>query len=135
LSHPNPQIRSRNLTFSTKEPATLRWIEAMSKDAILWDVGANAGLYSVLAARRGIDVVAIEPSALNCEFLVRNTSLNDVCERILVVPLALGSRATQVAPMNIKSSAWGDSQNAYATKRGQTGEVENFEISYRTLGL
>lgn len=135
ISHPNPQIRSRNLTFSTKEPDTLQWIDGLDPSSVLWDIGANVGLYSVYAALNGHSVIAIEPSAFNIEFLVRNIEANDCNERISILPIAIGKSARGFAKMILKSTAWGDSQNAFSTQMGQSGEQESFAISYQTLGV
>jgi FkbM family methyltransferase len=135
LSHPNPQIRSRNESFSSKEPDTLEWIDRFSQDSTLWDIGANVGLYSVYAGLRGTSVVAIEPSVFNLEFLVRNISLNKLDDKVSVLPIAVGGIEPGFAALSLRSCAWGDSQNAFATLMGQSGEVEQFTINYRVFGV
>lgn len=135
LSDPNPQIRSRNETFSTKEPATLSWIESFEQDSLFWDVGANVGLYSVYAAIHGVRVVAFEPSAFNLEFLVRNINLNNVSSRVDVLPIATGGTGVSVNELHLSSTAWGDSQNSFGTKRGQYGTEIEVAIEYRVLGV
>lgn len=91
LAHPNPQIRSRNNTFSSKEPETLSWIDSFAAKDVLWDVGANVGLYSVYAGLRGVIVYAFEPSVFNLEFLVRNIHANLVTDAVGVIPVAVGT--------------------------------------------
>ena len=87
---PSRLSRWRVATFSTKEPETLEWIDAIPKESVVWDIGANIGLYSVYAAKqRHCKVLAFEPSVFNLELLARNISLNDVADRICIVPLAL----------------------------------------------
>jgi len=135
LTHPNPQIRSRNLTFSSKEPDTLQWIQSFDANSVLWDIGANVGLYSVFAALNGHTVVAIEPSVFNLEFLVRNIVANHVNEKVSILPIAIGNPGDGFETLNLKSTAWGDSQNAFATELGQSGNIENFEIRYQILGM
>jgi len=135
LIHPNPQTRSRNNSFSTKEPDTLAWIERFPKGSVLWDVGANVGLYSVYAALCGASVVSIEPSVFNLEFLVRNISINRVSDRVQVLPVAVGGVVPGFSKLSLQSTAWGDSQNAFATLLGQSGEQQDFEIDYQTLGF
>lgn len=49
---PNLLSHYRAISFSVKEPDTLEWIDKMPKNGILWDVGANVGLYSIYAAKR-----------------------------------------------------------------------------------
>src|SRR5262249_5088133 len=72
LSVPNALNQFRAQTFSTKEPETLEWIDTMARGAVMWDIGANVGLYSCYAAKsRGCRVFAFEPSVFNLETLAR----------------------------------------------------------------
>lgn len=52
-----------------------------------WDVGSNIGLYTLLAASRGADVVAFEPSIENAATIERNLRQNELSAR--VIPKAL----------------------------------------------
>ena len=78
-----------------KEPWTVAWIEeSMSAGGVLYDVGANVGAFSLIAAkvcaRRGT-VVAFEPGFASYAHLCANIVLNR-CESIIVpLPVALGS--------------------------------------------
>lgn len=40
----------RAQTLLTKEPDTIEWIDTFQKDDVLWDIGANVGVYSLYAA-------------------------------------------------------------------------------------
>ena len=65
----NPLLRLRAETFLTKEPETLEWIDRMNDDSVLWDIGANVGIYSIYAAvSKRANVIAFEPSFFNLEF-------------------------------------------------------------------
>lgn len=134
LAEPGPQIRSRNKTFSTKEPATLAWIESFGRESVLWDIGANIGLYSVYAAKLGVKVVAVEPSVFNLEFLVKNINLNQVSDSVDVLPIAVGGSDISLNRLNLSSMAWGDSQNSFGTTRGQYGTDIEVAVDYRLLG-
>ena len=62
LAVPNWLAGWRVDTFSSKEPETLEWIDSLPEGSVLWDVGANVGLYSVYAAKkRRCRVWAFEP--------------------------------------------------------------------------
>lgn len=135
FTHPNPQIRSRNETFATKEPETLAWIETFQEGEILWDVGANVGLYSVYAAKRGCRVIAFEPSVFNLEFLVRNVCLNDVADRVSVAALALGGISPGFSMLKMSSTAWGDSQHNFGGSESRDGVADGSQIKYQVLGL
>jgi len=74
---PNPLTRWRVKTYSEKEPETLAWIDGMTHADVLWDIGANVGLYSLYAAKRNdMTVLSFEPSIFNLELLGRNCHLN-----------------------------------------------------------
>jgi FkbM family methyltransferase len=55
---------------------------------VVWDVGANVGFYSLLAARKAAKVIAFEPLPENLAYLRRHIELNRLEERIEVCPAA-----------------------------------------------
>jgi len=64
-------------TYATKEPETLDWIDSTIKPGdVLYDLGANIGIYSLYAAIKGAVVFAFEPEALNFAQLNRNIVAN-----------------------------------------------------------
>ena len=73
---PNAIALGRAQTLLTKEPGTIRWIERMSPGEVLYDVGANVGVYTLYAASRGVKVYAFEPEAENYALLCRNIATN-----------------------------------------------------------
>lgn len=71
--------RYRAESYASKEPETLDWLDANLRDGdVLYDVGANIGVYSLYAAKRrpGCRVYAFEPAGQNFARLLRNVSLN-----------------------------------------------------------
>ena len=67
----------RVTTLFTKEPGTIAWLDKEVKEGdVLFDIGANIGLYSVYAASKGAKVYAFEPHIINAAKLLLNTSLN-----------------------------------------------------------
>ena len=92
VSCPNWMTYWRARTLLTKEPDTIAWIESFEKGDVLFDVGANIGLYSIFAAKRGHTVVAFEPEAANYAELCRNLSLNALDQRVTCFPIALSDR-------------------------------------------
>jgi FkbM family methyltransferase len=80
-------------TFSTKEPETLEWIDTFPLGSVVWDIGANIGLYSCYAAKmRDCKVYAFEPSVFNLDLLARNIFLNGLTEKVVMVPLPLSDK-------------------------------------------
>lgn len=68
-------------SFFEKEPETVAWIETMIRDGdVVYDVGANIGLYSIYSAIRhpNARVYAFEPLRGNYQRLCDNAQINDV---------------------------------------------------------
>ncbi len=79
----------------------------MTEGAVFWDVGSNIGLYSCYAAKaRGIRVFACEPSVFNLELLAKNIYLNELVEKVVIVPLPL-SDSIKTSTLNMSTMEWG----------------------------
>ena len=134
LGSANPRLDFRTRTFETKEPATLKWIESFDPNSVLWDIGANIGLYSIYAAKvRSCKVFAFEPSVFCLEFLARNIWLNDLQDQITIVPNPLSDN-TQANLLTLHSREWGDSSNSFGTTLNQDGKEINASFDYKILG-
>jgi FkbM family methyltransferase len=132
---PNEIAEARARTFSTKEPETLSWIDAIPEGAVLWDVGANVGLYSCYAARaRGCRVVAFEPSVFNLELLARNIFLNRLTDKVIIVALPLCTRL-QESTLNMTTTAWGGALSTFGADHGFDGRALQRVFEFRTVGL
>jgi FkbM family methyltransferase len=80
------------LTSRTPDGANmLAWARILSPDDVFVDVGANAGLYSVMAADLGAKVVSVEPFPESRKALTANQDLNGF--EFEIVPAALASDA------------------------------------------
>lgn len=74
----NDHCAWRVKTIYQKEPDTIAWIDSMSPGETLIDVGANIGIYSIYAAKRGLRVYAFEPEAQNYALLTRSIMVNEM---------------------------------------------------------
>lgn len=84
----------RAKTFATKEPGTLRWLATARPGDVVYDVGANIGLYTLVAARAVGPlgrVYAFEPHAANLVSLLRNVAINQFNDRVTILASALGA--------------------------------------------
>ncbi len=132
---PNALCRYRAESFSLKEPDTLKWIDEIPADAVLWDIGANVGLYSIYAAKaHDCRAFAFEPSVFNLELLARNVFLNDLQERVTIVPLAL-SDALGPSLFKMSSTAWGGALSTFGEDFDQHGGKLNSIFEYQTMGV
>ncbi|MDV0442885.1 FkbM family methyltransferase [Methanorbis rubei] len=63
----------------------------ISEGDVVFDCGANLGIFSLLAAYRGGEVFAFEPVPEARKLLKQTLDLNpELCERVTIVPYALG---------------------------------------------
>ena len=70
----------RAKTFFTKEPDTLKWLDQNgSNTKILYDIGANVGIYSLYYSKKFNSLSYIfEPSFLNLNLIQNNLLLNNL---------------------------------------------------------
>jgi len=135
FSVPNRLNDYRIQTFATKEPATLEWIEAIPPGSVLWDVGANIGLYSVYAAMaQKCKVFAFEPSVFNLELLARNIALNNLQETVCIVPIALSDKIG-TSMFKMSNTEWGGALSTFGESFDQDGLELRQVFEYQTLGL
>lgn len=103
--------------FGQDEPETVAWIMALPADTVLWDIGANIGLYSLLAARRGLRVLAFEPSASSFAAMTRNIEINGFDQTIAAYCLAFAEQ-TGLVTLNMTSTAAGHSMHTIEAREG-----------------
>ena len=132
---PNRLSHYRVNTFHTKEPETLEWIDKFKKKTTFWDIGANIGLYSCYAAKKNLcKVYAFEPSIFNLEWLGRNIFINNLVEKIVVIPIPLTEIISQNT-LNFSSTEWSGALTTFGQSYGHDGKdlKKVFELS--TLGM
>ena len=129
LSVPNKLCKMRADSFSTKEPETLNWIDGFPKGSILWDIGANIGLYSIHAAKsRNSIVYSFEPSVFNLEVLARNISLNNVEDLVTIMPFAINDKIGR-GNLSMSTSNWGGALSTFDKTYGMDGE--DFKVVFK----
>lgn len=135
LCTPNEICDYRAREFSVKEPDTLEWIDSIGKDSVIWDIGANVGVYSIYAAKRkNAKVWAFEPSFFNLEMLARNINLNGLQDQIKILPLALNNRIG-FSQMRHSTISWGGALSTFEKDYGYDGKKLKEIFSYSTFGV
>jgi FkbM family methyltransferase len=109
---PNSHCAWRVQTLYTKEPDTIAWLNRMQPGEVLFDVGANMGQYSLLAAQRGVRVHAFEPESQNFALLVRNIIVNNLSDMVTAWPVALSDHVS-LDILHLSSLLAGGSCHAY----------------------
>lgn len=132
---PNEICVWRAKTFAEKEPETLEWIDQMNEGSLVWDIGANVGLYSVyMALKKKCVVFAFEPSVFNLELLARNIFLNKLSANINIVPLALSDKLG-TGNMRMTTIEWGGALSTFKEDFGWDGKKINEVFEFVTMGL
>lgn len=128
---PNGLTFYRARTLLTKEPQTIEWLKTFEDGKVLWDIGANVGLYSICAATLGAKVVAFEPAVNNLEWLARNISVNNTVHPITLFPVALFSN-DGLGDFEQRNTAWGGAHNTFS-KFHETSD--SIILRYTTVGM
>ena len=91
----------------------LEYIERNSKKSnVMFDIGANIGAYSLVAAKNGLSVFAFEPAYQNFYQLNRNITLNNVDSMISTFPIAFSTK-TKIEKFNYIDATTGSSKCYY----------------------
>ena len=125
-----------------REPETVVWIEGQLRDGdIMFDVGANVGAYSLIAAKhsRGTArVYAFEPAFANFAALCENIALNRCADSIVPLNIALSDQTT-LGTFNYSELSAGSSLHAFGTNRSCKGQftplLQQLVLSYRVDDL
>ena len=132
---PNATCQYRADSFSTKEPETLDWIDRFGGGGVLFDVGANVGVYSIYHAKtQNASVFAFEPSVLNLPVLVKNINANDLQSKIKVIANPLSARCG-FANFKLTTADEGGSLSAFGVDYGQDGKSITSLMWYETYGF
>ncbi len=90
---PNRKCLHFALSIEKREPMTNKWILAFDRDDVFFDIGANNGIYALMAAvATGCRVYAFEPHFGSYHVLVHNVFANDLQERVSAYPLAVADK-------------------------------------------
>lgn len=133
---PNATCRSRAQRLLTKEPETIEWIERFTGDDILWDIGANVGVYTLYAGHAGkvAQALAFEPGAANFLVLCRNIELNRLGHLAAAYPLAITNR-TGPGFLHMHSPDYGRSRSSFDDPIGPHGELFEPVCRQGTFGV
>ena len=118
---PTVFTRWRVESIFTKEPWTIEWLDELTPQDLLLDIGANVGMYTVwAAATRGCHVIAIEPESSNYAILNKNILQNDLDKLVQAFSIGL-SNVNEFCMLNMQDLRTGGSNHA-------AGEALNFNL-------
>ena len=106
-----------------KEPGTISWLDGFAEGEVLWDIGANIGVYSLYAAVvRGCRVLAFEPGAANYYGLNSNIVLNEIDAKVQAYCLAL-DQANLLGSMQMRDHTIGTALHTFGEARDYKGDT------------
>ena len=133
-------------TFFTKEPETIEWMnEYGSGNKILYDIGANMGIYTVYYAKKfNSQVYAFEPQFRNLELLKKNIKLNLIENEVSLIPNPLFGKSLISNFFQLRSVA-GDAVSTFNDESTKNimlnnenvakSNMKNDSMQYKVLGL
>lgn len=105
--------KMRVTTIYEKEQDTIKWLNNLTKDDILLDIGANMGIYTIYASPKVRKVYAIEPHMANCLSLMKNVELNNY-KNITIFSIALHNEEL-FSDFNMGNLEIGTANNQFTT--------------------
>ena len=113
FSTPTIPTKWRAERLYINEPKTLEWITEFRPDDILFDIGANVGMYSIwAAATRGLTVIAIEPESQNYAVLNKNILLNNLKDKVTALCFAMSDEEI-ISTLNLSSFTAGQALHGF----------------------
>ena len=114
------------LNSCKKEPDTIHWIEnSFSEGDVLYDIGANVGAYSLVAAKLfdgKVQVFAFEPAFLNFAQLCKNLVTNQCGRSVIPFQIALSDQ-TGIEDLNYRALMPGSAVHALGPAVDQQGKA------------
>lgn len=122
-------------TLLTKEPETIEWIDAMDDGDVMFDIGANMGIYTLYAAiNKKVQVQAFEPLAANYFLINRNIEKNNLSDVATAYCLALNDE-DMIASMHVQDTGFGSSVSSFNDPVDHYGEQYTAQFLQGMVGM
>lgn len=138
---PSSIVKERVKKIFIKEPDTIEWINSFSRfsidqNTILWDIGANIGLFSIYAStqHKDLNIFAFEPSMNNLSILTRNVSINNLVEKITVNQFPLTDKKNKYLKLKESNFVEGGALNTFGEEYDYEGKDFKENNSYKVFG-
>jgi len=118
---PSDQAKWRVETLKTKEKMTIDWIKEFQKEDVVWDIGANIGIYSIFSALFADRVISFEPSFSNFNRLYKNVIKNKMSNKVSAYCIGVDKKC-ESSNISMSSTRAGAALHNYGRdKKGSKG--------------
>lgn len=121
-------------TFHNKEPETNKWIASMPSDGVFYDMGANVGVFLILASYYCRKVYAFEPTAVNYSILTQNLMANSLDKNIAAYCLAIKDMFS-FDTMRLSSGVIGSAYHSFGINKDACHQDYQHVFSQGCLGI
>ncbi|PCI42182.1 MAG: methyltransferase [Rhodospirillaceae bacterium] len=122
-------------TLLTKEPETIEWIDAIDDGEVLFDIGANVGVYTLYAAiNKKIKVLAFEPLAANYFLINRNIERNNISDVASAYCIALNDQDL-ISNLHIQNTGFGSAISSFDDPVDYNGEQFSAKFLQGMIGM
>lgn len=123
-----PDLTGLFIVTHVLEPNVFRIISSLGKDSVFIDIGAHIGKYTLLAARKGALVIAVEPHPLNFYYLKKAVHKNMLEQKVICVNAAAYNSRQKLRLYLSRSS---DSHSIlFKPRMGKSIEVLGLPLDY-----
>ncbi len=130
----NMMVERARLT-TLKEDETCAWIDGIPSGSVLWDIGANIGIFTLYAAvRKDIRVVAFEPQPGNYFVLMNTLVANKLCGDVDVFPIAL-FKESRIGELTHSHFAFGSANNVFGEAISQQTKGVEAPLRSACIGM
>ena len=114
----------------SSEPATNAWIKSFTDTDVLLDIGANIGLYSLMAGAHGAaKVYAIEANPFSFSVLARNIIINELTNKIVALCLPI-SEVSSILKFSLNGTHAGSIGNQIIENAHDSEEISITTASF-----
>jgi len=122
-------------TLLTKEPETIEWIDTMEDGDVLFDIGANVGVYTLYAAiNKKVKVKAFEPLAANYYLINRNIEKNGLSDVATAYCMALNDQDL-ISTLHIQNTGFGSAVSSFDDPIDHNGERFEAKFNQGMVGM
>jgi len=109
-------VVGRGVLFKKLESDTIYWIDNFIKpNEILYDIGANIGVFSLYSAKKGVQIFAFEAESGNYFYLNKNIYLNNLSDKIQSFNIAINDKS-EFSMLNLSNFKVGKSLHNFKEK-------------------